>query len=303
MTDEPTSTAVAKADTPHQEVERLADLPLAPGLPNSRELASMNRLAHAYSLMPGLGKQYKGNPGAVMAALLTAHSLELPLNPVIVNQFYEVNGNLFPSTQILIALAARKGVEVWFDDESNEERARAFCRRSGSERVHAYTYTLEMAKKAKLADKDVWKNHGDVMLRYRAASRLLRTVASDVVLGIDAAILDPDDGIATVGGEKRPVSREALQAKAVEIVPDDDSITDAELVEEGEGTQEEAPSSAESSAGSSPASDASPSSASCGLDDCTIDEPHRHDPATIKRSNRQRQREYAPDDPERPFDR
>lgn len=276
MTDN-TTTDVATTST---AVEKANDLeqPLAPALVNSREIRSLQAMANAYAQMPGLSPSYKGKPEAVMAALLTAHSLDLPVNPVIVNQFYEVNGRLFPSTQIVIALAARAGVEVWFDPASDDKSATAYCRRAGQNRPpDAYTYTIAMATKAKLASKDVWQQHPEIMLRYRAASRLLRTVAADVVLGIPTGILEGDHGI-------DPVTREDLQNQARHIeIPDDDEVVDGELVDAP------APAAKRQRGGTIPEPDTTP----CRVNGCTQTGKHTHDSSD--------EQQYAADDPERPY--
>jgi hypothetical protein len=214
------------ADAKRADVERfVSESGIA--LAGEREISALWRQAKYYAQMPGLAPAYKGKPEAVMAAALTAHSLDLPVNPIVINQFYEVNGRLFPSTQILVALGRKHGVDVWFDETSDGQRAVAYCKRPGEERVHSYLYTIEMARTAGLAGKDVWKQHPEVMLRYRAASRLMRTVCPDVTLGIPRNVMNGDLG-------SPPMSREDLQARAVPIaVVDDDEITDGEIVDDG----------------------------------------------------------------------
>lgn len=276
-----TTTDVAKtSDEKKAEVERfVSDSGVA--IPGSRELSSLWRMSQAYAHMPGLAKSYAGNPQAVMAAALTAHSLDLPVNPVVINQFYEVNGRLFPSTQILIALGAKHGVEVWFDEGCNDKWAKAYCKRRGDERVHSYEYTIEMAAKAKLAQKDIWQQHPEIMLRYRASSRLMRTVCPDVTLGIPRNVMDGDMGAP-------PVSREELQAMATPApVVDDDEIVDGEIVDE---TPAPAPAAKKARGGTIPQPDAKP----CRVNGCSETGKHTHD-AHVERA-------YADDDPERPFD-
>ena len=202
-------TEVAVRDQPIDEA-------LGGHLPQKRELNALWHMADNYAAMPGLAKQFAGNQKAVMAALLTAWSLDLPTTPLIINQFYEVQGRLFPSTQLLIALANRAGIDLWFSDDSDSRKATAYCARHGSQRpANSYTYTIEDAQKAKLTGKDVWQQHADIMLRYRAASRLLRTVAADVVLGIPTFVAE--------GSGVVPVDRAALEAGAVAVEVSEDA--------------------------------------------------------------------------------
>ena len=221
------STEVAVQQQPGQEVDRYKDDGSAPlqhsSLPAPRELNSLWKMAGAYSQMPGMSDTYAGNQPAVMAALLTAWQLDLPTTPLIVNEFYAwkdgARTTMYPSTSIIVALAAKNGVEVWFDEDSDTTFARAFCRRRGDDRVHTYKITMEDAVKAGFTKKkdggvkDNWRAAPDVMLRYRSVRRLLKSVAPDVVLGIPSNVLE---------GEAIPVlSRAELEAQAVEIAGDE----------------------------------------------------------------------------------
>jgi hypothetical protein len=264
------STEVAVIQNPAQEVDRYKDDGGGAiehhSLPAPREMNALWKMAGAYSQMPGMSAAYANNQPAVMAALLTAWQLDLPTTPMIVNEFFSWTDSgrtqMYPSTAIVSALAAKNGVELWFDENSDSTFATAFVQRRGDDRVHSYTYTIDQARSAGLLGKSNWKAAPDVMLRYRSARRLLKSVAPDVVLGIPSSILN---------AEPIPVrSRAELEAAAVPV-----TVTD-EDEEVGHS-----PSSAEE-AGSIPASDDSSSSA-CSTPGCTIDAPHKHDPAVAAR--------------------
>jgi hypothetical protein len=224
------STEVATTtQNPSQEVDRYKDDGSGPvvqhsSLPVPREMNALWKMAGAYSQMPGMSDTYAGNQPAVMAALLTAWQLGLPTTPLIVNEFYAwkdgARTTMYPSTSIIVALAEKNGVEVWFDEDSDTTYAKAYCRRRGEERVHTYKITMEDAIKAGFTKKkdgglkDNWKAAPDVMLRYRSVRRLLKSVAPDVVLGIPSNVLE---------GEAIPVlSRAELEAQAEEIEVDED---------------------------------------------------------------------------------
>lgn len=284
MSDTPTSTAVAKTEDVDANPANLPDRYREPesaevavaahsNLPQPRELNALWKVAGAYSQMPGMSETYANNQPAVMAALLTAWTLDLPTTPQVVNEFYawKAEGGrmtMYPSTSILVALGAKNGVELWFDENSDATFARAFCRRRGEQRVHSYTFTIQMAKDANLLGKPNWKAAPDVMLRYRAARRLLKSVAPDVVLGIPSNVLDADP---------IPVlDRKELEAAATELhVPDDDEPREFE----------------------------------CPVADCDVAGKHQHDPSVAKKATNAAAQdpdptppEYAADDPERPFD-
>lgn len=273
--DKETGTAVATTEPkPTAAVEKVDDNPALapdrfkdtgtdidhPSLPAPRELNALWKMAGAYASMPGIAAAYAGNQHAVMAALLTAWQLGLPTTPMIVNEFFswteEGRTVLYMSSAIVVALAAKNGVELWFDEASDTTFAKAFCRRRGEERTHSYKITMEEAVKAGFTKKrdggtkNNWKAAPDVMLRYRSARRLLKSVAPDVVLGIPSSILD---------AEPIPVlEKEELERRAIELtgddVADDDPEPEADVATDSEEVEE------------------------------------------AKRA------EYAPDDPERPFD-
>lgn len=271
--DKETGTAVATTEpTPTAAVEKVDDNPALapdrykdtstdidhPSLPAPRELNALWKMAGAYCAMPGIAAAYAGNQKATMAALLTAWQLDLPTTPMIVNEFFSWTESgrtvLYMSSAIVVALASKNGVELWFDEESDTTFARAFCRRRGEERVHSYKITMEEAvragftKKKDGGTKDNWRAAPDVMLRYRSARRLLKSVAPDVVLGIPASVLD---------AEPIPVlDRDELQQRAIEITVDEDEDENAD---EGEGVDTSVPPARE--AGSIPAPGDSPLSA------------------------------------------
>lgn len=216
-------------------VERYEDHRAPTGLtmPNDREFAALEKLADRFAKSGLLLPHFKDRPDAVLAAALTCWSTDMPVNLPTLNQFYEVNGKIQPGTQFCVALGARHGIEIWFDDASDDTHAIAYGRRAHSDRVHRYEFTWEMAKKAGLTTKDNWK-HPEIMLRYRAASRLMRTSFPETLMGLPPSALD--EGI-------DPVDRATLEANAIdvlehvdpetgEVVGDPaDSAPDAEVVD------------------------------------------------------------------------
>lgn len=180
-------------------------------VPSEREFTALWRQSEILAKSGMLLPHFRGKPEAVMAAALTCYAVGMPVSVPTINQFHDIQGRVQPSAQFSIALAAARGIELWFgDDECDSTQAVAYARRLPDGRVQKYRYTLEMAKAAGLAGKDVWKQHADVMLRYRAATRLLRSAFPDAMLGVPRAVLD-GNGIA-------PVSRAALEANAAEVI-------------------------------------------------------------------------------------
>lgn len=196
-------------------------------MPDDREFGRLVRTAEMYAKSGLLLPHFRGKPEAVMAAALTCWSVDMPVNLQTINQFYEVNGRIQPGTQFCVALAARHGIELWFDNACDDRHAIAYAMRGPNGRVHRYEYTLSMADKAKLTGKDVWKQHPEIMLRYRAASRILRTAFPETLMGLPPSVIDE-------GAE--PVSRSELEARAVDVAePEPPALEVIDVTEATEG--------------------------------------------------------------------
>lgn len=68
--------------------------------------------------------------------------------------------------------------------ESTSERATYRTKRKGEPEPTTITFTMEEAKQAGLAMKDVWKKHPQAMLRARALAAICRAVYPDVCMGL-----------------------------------------------------------------------------------------------------------------------
>lgn len=175
---------------------------------------------------------YRNKADDIMAVAITARDLGMNLTLATLPHFFVVKGRVMASTQLMIAMAAQNGHEVWVES-SDSEQATVCIQRSGSDRVHRFSFTLEMARRAGLAGKDVWKQYQEAMLIYRAASRGLRVVCPEVLMGLPQSLIadaEPDaeapDGIDSATGE--------VVAGGTPTVDQDDDIVDAELVEDKE---------------------------------------------------------------------
>lgn len=177
------------------------------------------------SLVP---EAYRNKADDIMAVAITARDLGMNLTLATLPHFFVVKGRVMASTQLMIAMAAQNGHEVWVDS-SDSQQATVCIKRSNSERVHTFQFTMEMAKRAGLVGKDVWKQYQEAMLVYRAASRGLRVVCPEVLMGLPPSLLTEDEGPA-------PEGVDAATGEITDVGPDplqeDDDIVDAELVED-----------------------------------------------------------------------
>lgn len=210
-----------------------------------RQFDLMKRKAVVLANSGMLAPHFKGKPEAVMAVMLTLDAVGAPVTIPLINLFDDIKGNIQPRVQFLIALAAARGVDVWMPDEECDDKAAVAYAQAHGGKVKKYTYTWDQAQRAGLTGSDTYKKHPGVMLQWRAAGRLLRTQYPHVALGLPTGLLE--------GNFVVEQDRVELQAGAEEVViPDDDEVTDAEVVH-------------------------------CETPGCTIDEPHRHDPAVADR--------------------
>ncbi len=130
--------------------------------------------------------------GNVELAVLTAATLDLPLVRSL-DYVYIVNNvpQLYASTQRI--LARREGYDLDFPDaEQTEDCGTAYIRYGERGAWRKVTFTAAQADKAGLLTKDNWKYRRD-MLTARACTRAVGRYAPEVLAGMQAAGVWPDD--------------------------------------------------------------------------------------------------------------
>lgn len=127
---------------------------------------------------------FRGKPADVLAA--TLWGAELGLGAMSSLMLIEpIKGTPSMKAEGRLALIRRAGHSVTFD--ANDKRCIAKGKRRDTGDEATVTYTIEDAKKAKLAGKDVWQQYTEDMLFNRAISRLSRRLFSDVFMGLSYA--------------------------------------------------------------------------------------------------------------------
>jgi hypothetical protein len=136
------------------------------------------------------GQVVRGN---VELAVLTTLTLDLPTVRAL--DYVYIVGNvpqLYASTQRI--LARRAGYDLDFPDAEQTDKVGTCYIRYGERGAwRKVTFTHAQAEKAKLVDKDNWSKYGRDMLTARACTRAIGRYAPEVLAGMAAADVWPDD--------------------------------------------------------------------------------------------------------------
>lgn len=126
------------------------------------------------------------NPGQVAAVVLAGQ--ELGIGPMAAMRgLFLIEGKVGLDASLIGALMRKAGVRMTWA-KSDDTEAVLHCERDGL--THDETFTIEDAKRAGLAGKDVWKKYPKSMLRARATSGAARAFCADVFYG---AVYTPDE--------------------------------------------------------------------------------------------------------------
>lgn len=129
------------------------------------------------SLVPGA---YRGKPENVLLAALAGQPFGW--DPTMsMRSFHIIDGTPSLKPEIMLALVRRSGHSVSGDTSPTGATITGKRRDTGDEMT--VTFTLEDAKRAGLANKNVWKTYPASMCWARALSQLCRMLFPDVVLG------------------------------------------------------------------------------------------------------------------------
>lgn len=165
----------------------------------STELDRREQRAAAIAKSSMCPAAFKGKPEEVLLVWEVADALDLDLTVLTLNQFFvPAAGRVGLMAQLQMSLAGRQGHQFRWGDRSNES-ATVFIRRRGDEIWQEFTYTIDDARLAKLAGKDVWQAHPGPMLECRAVTRAIRRVCPEVLLGVgsfagDEFMVEPHAG-------------------------------------------------------------------------------------------------------------
>ena len=132
----------------------------------------------------------RGKPADVFIVLATGS--ELGLGPMqSLRGLHVIDGKVGMAADMMVALCVSKPQCEYFTlVESTDEKATYVAKRRGEgTKEQTLTFTMAMAKAAKLTGKQNWQNFPAAMLRARCASALAKVVFPDLLAGI----YDPEE--------------------------------------------------------------------------------------------------------------
>lgn len=124
------------------------------------------------------------NHAAAMVIILTGRSLGLDPTAAL-RGTHVVKGKAVTSSDMIVGIVRKCGqCASWVVIESTAEKCIIETRRKGDDAAVRHTWTMEMAKRAGLANKDNWRAYPHAMLRARCSAELGRMVYPDFLLGV-----------------------------------------------------------------------------------------------------------------------
>lgn len=129
-------------------------------------------------------KALRNNPAAITAALLYGAEVGLGRMQSLA-KIAVIDGRPSLAAEAQRALILANGHDLWIEESTNT-RCTIAGRRRGSEMTSRVTWTLDDAKRAKIAGKSNWQAYPRQMLLARASAELARSVFADVIGGLSA---------------------------------------------------------------------------------------------------------------------
>lgn len=122
----------------------------------------------------------RGNLPAILACVATGRALGLP-DMTALRSIHIIDGKATFSAELMVQLVRRRGHSI--TGEVGEGKATVTGRRVDNGDTMTSTWTLAMAERAGLANKQNWKRYPEAMLWARAVSQLCRMLFADCFAG------------------------------------------------------------------------------------------------------------------------
>jgi hypothetical protein len=200
-------------------------------------LEGLQRLAKMYTASQIVPDHFRGNGNIADCAIAVNLALRWGWDPLMVLQkCYIVHGRPGLESQLIIARANTSGVfngrigyELSGEGDRRQSIASAVLAESGETVTH--TIDIALAKRMGWYDKkdrkgnlcSLWPKMPDLMLQYRSAAWLVRTVAPEVLMGVcmkeELEEMDEDDP--TPATKARPSVEAMLEAGETALASDD----------------------------------------------------------------------------------
>lgn len=133
-------------------------------------------------------KHYRGNKGSILIALQTAHRMNL--DPMMVMQgTYEIHGKLGMTSAFAIALAnvsgiITGGIRYRIEGKNEALRVTAYTNLKSNGEEISYEIGMKEARAEGWTSNSKYTSMPELMLRYRAATLLIRTHLPEVINGM-----------------------------------------------------------------------------------------------------------------------
>jgi hypothetical protein len=140
---------------------------------------------HAIANTDFVPRALRGNTAAILAAVLTGR--ELGMGPMEALRTIDViDGRPSPSAEWMVGKVFEAGHVIAAVEQTADHCTVEGRRFRDGEQVAEmrFTFTIEMAKRAGLANKNNWKHYPEAMLYWRAVSQLCRQFFPDVLQGL-----------------------------------------------------------------------------------------------------------------------
>lgn len=215
--------------------EREQAQPPANVLPSPAEWEATLAVARAIAATQFVPEAYRGQPEAVVAAILTGR--ELGIGPMqALREIHMIDGRAAFSASLMLSQMRRGGLVI-VDSESTAERAFIRARRSDTGEEATVEWTMAEADKILRGSKPLtasagWKNYPSDMLWARCVGRLARRLGGDLLGGMHYAAEEVRDfdGEGGYGGSGYDTAaREVDPAK--ELLPGAIAVKDAATAE------------------------------------------------------------------------
>lgn len=204
--------------------------------------AVAEKIEWARALAPAalLPKAYQRNPANLLLAAELADALGISRINALTS-IHVVEGKPSASADLMAALVRRAGHKLRVKGSDSVVKA-VLIRADDPDFEYEATWTIERARAAGLAGKNVWKAYPHAMLRSRAITEVIRAGASEVLVGV---IYTPEELGAEVDGQgqpttptyvTQPVTLDDLAPAAPpapEPEPELADVTDAEVIPDG----------------------------------------------------------------------
>lgn len=167
--------------------------------------------AQALAASGMLPKQYRQQPANLLYAMEYADSLSLHPMAAITG-IHVIEGKPSASAALISALVRRGGHKLRVKGDDAKAVAQ-IIRADDPEFTYECVWTMDRAKQAGLANKDVWKKYPAAMLKARAITEVARDACEEALSGMHYT---PEELGAQVNADGEPVDAEVQQLRPVQ---------------------------------------------------------------------------------------